>query len=113
MQQTETPTAVTVGFEDLYLLSESGVDVFVLDLSRDAGQPPYYISAEGRRFAFTGRTFLNPGWHTALPREIQAEEAEGRLALLVERPKRFYLYLHDPAAEAEAEDGDGAEAAAE
>lgn len=110
MQQTETPTDIAVGFDDLYLISEHGIDVFVLDLSRDPEQPPYYVNVEGRRFAFSGRTFLNPGWYVSLPREVKAEEAEGRIPLLVERPNRFYLYVHDPAAEsAEDEGADAAE----
>lgn len=102
---------VEVGFDALDLLTDGGVEVFVLTLNERATPPPYYVTAEGRRFHYTGDTFLLQGRGAELPRFVTAREEEGVLVLLVERHDRYLAYVHDPAEEAEEEDeADGAEA---
>jgi hypothetical protein len=101
-------TALTVTFDDLYVLTsedpEGEVDLFALNWNEQPGLPPYYITVAERRFAFTGATYLVRGHGAGLPRFVRGEEAEGRLVMLVEREDRLLVYVHDPAAEAEDED---------
>ncbi len=96
---------VEVGFDAMDLLTDNGVEVFVLALNERAAPPPYYVTAEGRRIHYTGDTFLVQGRGADLPRFVTAREEEGVLVLLVERHDRYLAYVHDPAAEAEEEDG--------
>ena len=97
---TEAATAIEVTFDDMTVLSEGGVDVFVLDW-RGEHSPPYYVDVAGRRFAFTASTFLLEGHSALLADYVREQESEGRTMLLVERESRYYVYLDDPAAEAE------------
>ncbi len=106
----EHTTAITVTFDDLYVLTaedtEGDVDVFVLNMNEAPAPPPYYITVADRRFALTGETFLVRGHGAALPRYVRAEESEGRLAMLVEREERLLAYVHDPVAEAEEDEAE-------
>ena len=96
---------VEVGFDDLDLLTDEGVEVFVLPLNERAAPPPYYLSAAGRRFRYGGETFLVQGRGAELPRFLAERDEEGVLVLLVERLGRYLAYLHDPAEDdAEAEE---------
>ena len=83
----------------------------VLDLIEDPQPPPYHITVEGRRFAFTARTFLVQGHSAYMPGALREVEAAGQLPLLVEREDRYLLYIHDPVVEAEAAAEAEAEAA--
>lgn len=100
----EQATELTVGFDDLFVLSTDGVDAFVLNWNEAENPPPFYIDVGGRRFAFTADTYLVRGHGADLPRYLTAEEAEGRLALLVERDGRYLVYSHDPNAPEDDED---------
>lgn len=106
---TDLVTEREVTFDEMTVLSEDGVDVFHLNLVEEAQTPPYYVVVDGRRFAFSGRTYLIQGHGAVMPRELAEEQEAGRLPIIVERGDRYYLYLHDPAAEAdsEAEEGEG------
>ena len=109
----ETKT-MTVGFNDLYVVSTNDVDVFALNLNTWEGPPPFYLNIEGREFALQpSNTYLVTGHGAALPTWIQAEEAEGRLTVLGERGGRYLVFSHDTTAVDEEEEEDGAEAAAE
>ncbi len=101
------PTRITLSFDDLFVLSTGGVEVFSYDMGTAPTPPPFYITVDGRRFQFTGATFLEKGHGAALPRWVREEEAAGRLAMFVRRNARLLAYVHDPA-EAEADEGDGA-----
>ncbi len=90
----ETDRAVE--FEDLFVLSTDGVDIFVLNLNEDDAPPPFYVDVGDRRFSFTSTTYLVKGHGAQLPEFVTAEEAEGRLVLLVERDERYLVYSHDP-----------------
>lgn len=92
---------VEVGFDDLTVLSEGEADVFVLNFNGDDGPPPYYVTVNGRRFSFTGETFLIFGHSASLADWVREQEAEGMLVLLGERDDRYLRYVHDPAAELE------------
>lgn len=101
----EMQEQIEVGFEDLMVVSDDeGVDVFALNWNQPPYPPPFFIVVAGRRFRFSGKTFLLKGYGALMARFIQEQEAEGRLALLVERDNRLYIYLHDPAVEAEDEE---------
>lgn len=95
---TADPTSVTLGFEDFYLLTSGGVDAFAINWSEHDTEPPYYITVDGRRFAFNGLTFQVKGHGAALPGWVREEEAAGHLVLFVERGPRLMCYVHDPAA---------------
>lgn len=99
---TADPTAATLTFEDLGVLTTGGVDVFLYDANEGAHPPAYYITVAGMRFAFTGSTYLEKGHGAVLPRWVRAEEAAARVVLVVRRSERLLAYVHDPAA---AEDG--------
>ena len=108
---TADPTATTLTFDDLFVLSTGGVDVFVYDMLETAElpqQPPYYVTVDGRRFAFSGMTFLEHGHGAVLPRWVREEEAAGHLTLFVRRNERLMGYVHAPAAvDEDDEDGEG------
>ena len=93
---TADPTRMSVTFDELYVLESGGVDCFVLNWNDAPDLPPYYITVDGRRFAFTGTTYLVKGHGAALPKWVRDEEAAGHLALFVERDDRLMAYLHDP-----------------
>lgn len=101
---TADPTAITLTFDDLFVLSTGGVDVFVYDMGDADGQPPYYVAVDGRRFAFSGTTFLEQGHGAVLPRWVHDEEAAGHLALFIRRRERLIGYVHDPSASEDGED---------
>jgi hypothetical protein len=103
-------TEIAVTFDDMTVLSEEGVDVFVLNWNDEEDPPPYYVDVGDRRFAFSSSTFQVNGHGPWLPGQLREHEAEGRIPLLVERDDRYYLYLHDPDEGAE-EDEDVAEGA--
>ena len=113
-----TATEIEVTFDDLTVLSEEEIDVFVLNWNDGEDPPPYYVDLEGRRFAFTSTTLLLVGHRAVLADYVREQQAEGRIPLLVERDERYYLYLHDPNEGAEedeeaAEDTNGAGAGGE
>lgn len=101
-----------VGFDDLTVLSEGESDVFVLNLNGDDQPPPYYITVNGRRFSFTGDTFLIFGHSASLSNWAREQQEQGLLPLLAERDDRYLRYLHDPAAALEEEDEEAEAAAA-
>ena len=101
---------VEVGFDDLTVLSEGEADVFVLNLNGEEGPPPYYVTVNGRRFSFTGETFLIFGHSAMLSDWVREQEAEGMLVLLAEREDRYLRYVHDPAAELEEAESEAAAA---
>jgi hypothetical protein len=92
----EQATELAVGFDDLFVLSTGGVDAFVLNWNESETAPPFYVDVGDRRFAFTSDTYLVTGHGAQLPEFLSAEEAEGRLTLLVEREGRYLVYSHDP-----------------
>jgi hypothetical protein len=106
----EHATAITVTFDDLYVLTsedaEGEVDVFVLNWNEEPLPPPFYVTVSDRRFALSGLTFLVRGHGAALPRWVREEEAAGHLTMFVEREDRLLAYVHDPEAENEAAEGD-------
>ena len=108
-ETSEQATELTIAFEDLFVLSTGGVDAFVLNWNEHEVPPPYFIDVAGRRFSFTAATYLVTGHGAQLPEYLSAEEAEGRLALLVERDGRYLVYSHDPNAQDDSEDDDGGE----
>lgn len=97
---------VEVRFEDMTVLSEDGVDVFVFPWDADGAPPAFYVTVDGRRFQFTSQTFPYRGHGAVMPRYLREEEAEGRIPLLVERGDRYYVYSHDPSADEEDAEGD-------
>lgn len=105
---TADPTAITLTFDDLFVLSTGDVDAFVFDMAEATVPPPYYITVEGRRFALTGTTFLESGHGAVLPRWVREQEAEGHLAMFVRRNERLLAYVHDPAV-SEDEEGEDEE----
>jgi hypothetical protein len=107
---------MTVGFNDLYVVTTGGVDVFAMNLNDWEGAPPYYLSVEGREFALQpSNTYLVTGHGADLPAWLQAEEIEGHLTVLAERGGRYLVYSHDTTAvpEEDEEEAEGEEAAAE
>ena len=107
------PTEVAVTFDDMTVLSEDGVDLFVLNWNEFVEPPPFYVDVAGRRFVYSSQTMLVAGRGALLSDFVREQEAEGVTVLLVERDDRFMLYLHDPATGAEDEaattEGDAAE----
>ena len=102
---TADPTATTLVFDDLFVLSTGEVDAFVYDMADSPTPPPYYITVDDRRFALGGLTFLESGHGAVLPRWVREEEATGHLVMFVRRNARLMGYVHDPAA---VEDDDAA-----
>ncbi len=99
---------VEVSFNEMNLLTDGGVEAFVLVLNERTTPPPYYVTAEGRRFHYTGDTFLIQGRGADLPRFVTAREEERVIVLLIERHDRYLAYIHDPTEETEeAELGEG------
>ena len=100
-----------VGFDDLTVLSEGGADVFVLNLNGADAPPPYYLSVAGRRFAFTGETFLIQGHSAGLAGWVREQDERGALPLLAERGDRYLRYVHEPPADGgDGTGGEGGEA---
>lgn len=95
------PTEIAAGFNDMTVLTEDGVDVFILNLDELDDVPPYYLDVAGRRFAYSAITFPVKGQSAQLPRFIRTTEADGKLVIMVERKQRYLAYIHDPAAEAD------------
>lgn len=102
-------TSVSLTFEAFYVLTAEDIDAFAVNWNEEPSPPPYYVDVDGKRFAYTGLTFLVRGYGAELPRWVKEEEAAGHLVLFVEREERLLAYSYDPAAEVEEE----AEAAAE
>jgi hypothetical protein len=94
-------TEVAVGFDDMTVLSEGGVDVFLLNMEEFEDVPPYYIDVAGRRFSYTAITFLTKGHSAQLPDYVREQEAAGNLVIIGERGGRYLAYLHDPTVVAE------------
>ena len=82
---TADPTATTLTFDDLFVLSTGGIDAFVYDMAESPVPPPYYITVDDRRFALSGLTYLESGHGAVLPRWVTEEEAAGHLVLFVRR----------------------------
>lgn len=99
-------TEIAVGFDDMTVLSEGGVDVFLLNMDELEDVPPYYVDVAGRRFSYSSTTFPTKGHSAQLPRFIEEQEAAGNLVLLGERNNRYIAYIHDPNAVAEDEEGE-------
>ena len=105
----EDATITEATFDDLYVLTADDVDAFALNWNEEPTPPPYYVVVNGKRFGYTGLTYLVRGYGAALPRWVKEEEAAGRLAMFVERDDRLLAYVYDPEAEAEAEAAEAAE----
>ncbi len=97
-------TELALGFDDLDVLEEDGIEVFVLNMNESPDVPPYYVDVAGRRFSYSGVTFLVRGHSAALPGFVRDHEAAGRLTLMVERNSRYIAYVYDPTAIAEDDD---------
>jgi hypothetical protein len=97
---TET-TELAVGFDDMTVLSEGGVDVFLLNLDESNEVPPYYVDVAGRRFSYSSITFMTKGHSAQLPNFVHEQEEAGNLVIMVERGGRYLAYVHDPNAEVE------------
>ena len=109
----ETKT-MTLGFNDLYIVSTGGVDVFALNLNTWEGPPPFYLEVEGRQFALQpSNTYLVTGHGGALPAWLREEEAEEHLTVLAERDGRYLVFSHDTTAVDEEDEEEEGEAAAE
>ena len=106
VEMTADPTSVTLTFDQLDVLSTGGVDVFMYDAAEAPNPPPYSITVDGRRFAFTGQTFLEHGHGAVLPRWAEDEEAAGHLVMVARRNERLLAYVHDPASAEDDAEGD-------
>ena len=106
---TADPTAITLSFDDLFVLSTGDVDAFVYDMAESPVPPPYYITVDDRRFALSGLTFLEQGHGAVLPRWVRDEEAAGHLVMFVRRNERLMGYVYDPTVVADDADGDDEE----
>lgn len=98
------PTELAVTFDDMTVLSEGGVDVFLLNMEEMEDVPPYYIDVAGRRFSYSLNTFPTKGHGAMLPRFVAEQEAAGNTVILGERQERYIAYVYDPTAVAEDED---------
>ena len=103
----DDPTTLTATLEDMYVLTADDVDAFALNWNERDTPPPFYVVVDGKRFHYTGTTYLVRGYGAELPDWVKAEEAAGHLVLFVERDSRLLSYVYDP--EAEAEESDTAE----
>ncbi|MEX2032006.1 MAG: hypothetical protein WEA81_03975 [Dehalococcoidia bacterium] len=99
--QMADPTSVTLTFDDFYVLTAEDIDAFAVNWNERPTPPPFYVVVDGKKFAFTGLTYLVRGFGAELPRWVKEEEAQDRLVLFVERDDRFLAYVYDPAIEAE------------
>jgi len=99
MADTTDPTSVTLTFEDFYVLTTGDVDAFAVNWSEHADPAPYHVTVDGKRFSYTGITFLVKGHGAELPTWVKTEEAAGHLVLFVERESRLMAYVFDPEAE--------------
>lgn len=109
---TDDPTTAHATFEDMYVLTAEDVDAFAINWNERETPPPYFVIVDGRRFAYTGMTYLVRGYGAALPRWVKEEEEAGRLVLFVERDDRLLAYVYDPTLEVDedaAGEADGAE----
>lgn len=97
-------TELAVGFDDLGVLTEDGVEVFTLNMNESPEVPPYYVDIAGRRFAYSSQSFLIKGHSATLPAFVRQHEADGHRVILVERNNRYMAYIHDPAAETDDEE---------
>jgi hypothetical protein len=102
---------LTIGFQDLHMVSSGGVDVFALNLNDWPHPPPFYLEIDDRLFALQpSNSYLVTGHGAALPAWITAEEAEGRLTVLAEREDRYLVYSHNTlATDEDDEDEEAAE----
>ena len=99
-------SSLAVGFDDMTVLSEGGVEVFLLNLDAQEEPPPYYVDVNDRRFHLGSDSFLIFGHSASLPRFVREHEEAGQLVLVVERGGRYLTYLHDPAAADEEDEAD-------
>lgn len=97
-------TELAVTFDDMTVLAEEGIEVFVLDMGELPDLPPYYVDVAGRRFAYASTTFPVKGHGATLPPFVRAQEAAGHLVVLGERGGRYMAYVHDPEAAQDDED---------
>ena len=105
-------TSVELSIEDMYVLTADDVDAFAVDWNAYPSPPPYYVTVDGKRFAYVGETYLVRGYGAELPDWVRAEDALGHLVMFVERDDRLLAYSYDPAADLPEED-EAAEAPAE
>jgi hypothetical protein len=77
------------------------VDAFAINWNERETPPPYHVIVDGKRFAYTGMTYLVRGYGAALPQWVKEEEEAGHLVLFVERADRLLAYVYDPDAEDE------------
>jgi hypothetical protein len=94
-------TELAVGFDDMTVLSEGGIDVFLLNMEDFEDVPPYYIDVAGRRFAYSSTTFPTKGHSAMLPDFVREQEEAGNLVVIGERGGRYLAYVHDPNAAVE------------
>ena len=76
---------------DVREIDLDGTVVHVLNMS-GAALMDVDLRFEGRQYAFAGSVPLK-GYGAVLPGRVRQALAEGRLALLVQRADRYYLYL--------------------
>lgn len=97
------PTRVSLSFDDFYVLTSGDIEAFAVNWNDHPNPPPYYVHVDGRRFAYTGLTFLVRGHGAELPDWVRAEEEQDHLVLFAEREDRLLAYVFDPAAVVEDE----------
>jgi hypothetical protein len=90
------PTEIAVGFDDMTVLSEDDLELFILNLDEDPELPPFYVDVAGRRFAYSSTTFPVKGHGATMPPFVREQERAGNLVILVERNGRYMAYVHDP-----------------
>jgi hypothetical protein len=90
----EDQKKINVEFEDLDVIGDQEQETFVLNLNSFEGKIPYYIYVDKFDFNFSGRSFLINGRSALLPNLIKIHENINKLTLLVERDRRFYIYVH-------------------
>lgn len=90
----EDQKKINVEFEDLDVIGDQEQETFVLNLNSFEGKIPYYIYVDKFDFNFSGRSFLINGRSALLPNLIENNENNNQLTLLVERDRRFYIYVH-------------------
>ncbi|MDA1010302.1 MAG: hypothetical protein O2888_02375 [Chloroflexi bacterium] len=102
----EHPTSIDATFQDMYVLAAGDVDTFAINWNEHDEPPPFYVNVDGKKFAYSGLTFLVRGYGAELPTFVREEEQAGHLVLFVERGERLLSYVFDPEAEDDEDAGE-------